>query len=325
VTFIKAIKLLVVCFLLNAISTGVAKVKDAPNFTGYYRQVTPLCDRKLDNNPRELSRYSGIHDCYEGKKRMGTAAKFWVIQNESRICGYWELAANKVWSGSLVGIVRNGNASVFYEDGHTFGGDAPRYIFKINISGDLKVTDLDFYGFPSNVTHLERMKTRTIDSELIKNCKPDFLPPLKINEGGEMILNDRLDPETIQKAFGDVSEKVIYKAPSSKTITIDKQPKAFNYSDVRRDNNFVPRDVTVRNLSNRPWVVRSDCYPESENYFRFEFKNHLDEIKPRYAGYATKAMDDEVQLKPGQTIRVLSCRSFGVYFEPHDEAEIIKK
>ena len=326
--FINCMKTIAIFVLLGLAIGDFSHAKEAQNFTGFYRQQTPLCDKKLDVNPGDLPRYSGIDGCYEGKKRMGTAAKFWVIQNGSSICGYWELAANKVWSGALVGIVRNGNrnASVFYEDGHIFESDAPRYIFKKDIRGNLNVTDFDTYGFPANVTHLERMKTGAVDSEVIKKCKSDFLSPLKINDAFEMVLNDRLDPEVIQKAFGDVSEKDIYKAPSVKSITINKQVRSFRYEDVRQDNNFVPRDVLVRNLSKRPWFVKSYCYPEAENYFQYRVKN-FGVPNSKYKDYSIEAMDETnegAKVNPGATIRVLSCRGFDVEFDPDGEFSVIK-
>jgi hypothetical protein len=319
--FTKNIKSLFI--FLSFISSGAVQAKEAQSFTGYYRELTPLCNEKAVENVADLPEYSGIRDCYEGKKRMGTAAKFWVIQNGQYLCGYWEIVAKKVWSGALVGRVKEGNkkASVFYEDGHQFGGDAPRYIFEKSHHGDLKVTDFDYEGFPANVKYFERVKASPIDLAVIKNCNIEFLPPFKINEhSGEMVLKGRPDSEVIQKSFGDVSDKVIHKAPPARTITLDKQTKTFWRGVVRRDNNFLPMDVLVRNRSKKSWFVQSICMPESISYFddKLKLTNFKGEVYPQYKRYAVAAMTVQGQgapVKPGETIRVLLCRGWALHFQ----------
>jgi hypothetical protein len=318
--FIKKIIAVATFVLLSISSCGLAYAKEVQGFTGFYRQITPLCDKKLDAKPQELPEYSGIHNCYEGKQRMGTAAEFWVIQHGQSICGYWQWVGKKIWHGSFIGSVKNDEAHIFYEDGHRGGSEAEQYVLKKLSNG---VVSVSYKDSKHRLITMRLVKARLIDASLSKSCPKNHSLPVMLGEEGKLVLKNMPDEDAIQKAFGKSAEKIFYKAPAAKTIIINKQAKAFQYKDLRIGNNFVPRDVIVHNMSKRPWMVGTLCHPESSAYF--QFKNYQGEIKPQYRGYAIEGMQgSEVNLIPGQTLRLLSCRSFGVYFEPVDESDVIK-
>lgn len=306
---------------------GFTQAKEAHNFTGYYRELTPLCDKKLDANPQDLSRYSGIENCYEGKKHKTYYTEFWVIQNGANVCGVWESRGSKIYGGALVGIYRDGKASVFYEDGHALEGPAHRFMLEKNAKGILEVSDFDDYGFPKMVIKLTRLKTLPVDALLLEACRAsESGPSQRLLKDFEFPTANRPNSEMIRKTFGDLSEKVIYKAPPAKAITIDKKIRSFRYVDDRSGNNFVPRDVLVRNLSNRPWFVKSHCYPESENYFSYRLRDRHGVVEKKYQGYALEAMDSHggAKVNPNSTIRVLSCRFFSVEFDVDGDFHVAK-
>jgi hypothetical protein len=269
----------------------------ARDLTGQY-EVSPTkrCSSKLLNSENLGNAYKW--HCFTGNA-YGYSPVLNLIQNGQKLCGtYSECGGydcNKAYSGELVGLIKGNKVTIYYANGHHFGGEAEKLEFLV-VSGGLA------YGHKTLSTASLIIRSRQMKYPSSKKlCNPETLDKVMIDENYGLRVEGALKED--QSQFINLKQSKFAAEPPTKTINLAGYKNPFEWHDARKDANSVLREVVVNNTSQKNWVASVEysdaCREFLGSYYHEQYKKPLSKT--------LQLRTDEVEIKPGERIRADSC------------------
>jgi hypothetical protein len=229
--------------------SSITYAHSSQNLTGHYEMPASSnrCSAEtLDNSPGNAY----IWHCFTGDA-YGYSPTLEIVQNGLQICGtYTECGSyncNKIYSGPLAGRIENNQLLFYWTNGHRNEVSAELIRYEILKNGLKEIQTKS--KTPSLIVRSKLLKNPSV----VAQCNPVFPKEVMITADSDLNVKGILSEA--QTKFVGLTQKQYIAPPAKHRIKFSKKPADFEWRDQRTSANFVVRQLTLVNDTNRSWTV----------------------------------------------------------------------